>query len=159
MLNIHIIAVGKIKEIFFSDAVADYIKRLSGKAKITVTEVTEERCSENPSAAEIKAVLQKEGQRILSHCPAGAFLIPLCIEGRQHSSEEFSRAIHSAAGTHKAVVFIIGGSFGLSDEVKAAGHLLLSVSKMTFPHQLFRVLLTEQIYRAVMIENGSRYHK
>lgn len=159
MIKINLVAVGKLKEKYLKEAVAEYSKRISAYAKITVVEINEYRCGDNPSEAEIKQVLQKEGEQIIAKIPKGSFVIPMCIEGEQKSSEAFSKEIECISLTNSEITFIIGGSFGLSDEVKALGKLKLSFSKMTFPHQLMRVILLEQIYRALSISNKSKYHK
>ena len=247
MININIICVGKLKEQFLRDGCAEYLKRLSPYAKTQITEVAEERASENPSAAEIKNILEKEGKRIeylknsfnklkmftsqskldlelakligniltdigiierlnlIYHLnyikqnsisslkdyqnvkkddlifadiistivnilekegarieekiPKGAAVIPLCIEGKEFSSPEFAAEIEKISLVSSKIVFVIGGSFGLSDKVKALGKIKLSFGKITLPHQLARLVLTEQIYRAFSIINNSRYHK
>jgi 23S rRNA (pseudouridine1915-N3)-methyltransferase len=159
MIKIHIITVGKLKEKYLRDAVAEYTKRISAYAKIDVVEVNEHKCADNPSPAEIQQVLEKEGERIIAKIPHGSFVIPMCIEGTQKTSEEFSAEIEKIALSTSEITFIIGGSFGLSDEVKRLGRLKLSFSKMTFPHQLMRVILLEQVYRALSISNNAKYHK
>ena len=160
MIRVSVIAVGKLKEKYLRDACVEYTKRLGAFSKINIIEISEERCSDNPSPSEIEQVKNKEGARILSRIPKGAYVIPMCIEGTQLSSEEFSRKLDeiSLSGFGE-VVFIIGGSFGLSDEVKRAGKIRLSFGKLTLPHQLMRVILLEQIYRAFSISNNSKYHK
>ncbi len=160
MIKITIIAVGKLKEKYLRDACAEYLKRLGVYAKVNVIEVNEERCSDNPSATEIENVKQKEGQRIIAKIPKASFIVPMCIEGTQYSSEDFAQKIEATAvDGNGEITFIIGGSFGLSDEVKALGNLKLSFGKLTLPHQLMRVVLLEQIYRAFSILNNSKYHK
>lgn len=159
MININIICVGKLKEQFLRDGCAEYLKRLSPYAKTQITEVAEERASENPSAAEIKNILEKEGARIEEKIPKGAAVIPLCIEGKEFSSPEFAAEIEKISLVSSKIVFVIGGSFGLSDKVKALGKIKLSFGKITLPHQFARLVLTEQIYRAFSIINNSRYHK
>ncbi len=159
MIKITIIAVGKLKEKYLRDAVSEYEKRISAYAKINIIEVSEHRCGDSPSPAEIRQVLQKEGEQIIAKIPKGSFVIPMCIEGTQKTSEDFSKEIERISLTSSEITFVIGGSFGLSDEVKALGKTKLSFSKMTFPHQLMRVILLEQIYRALSISNNSKYHK
>ncbi len=160
MIKITIIAVGKLKEKYLRDACAEYLKRLGVYAKVNVIEVNEERCSDNPNATEIENVKQKEGQRIIAKIPKASFIVPMCIEGTQYSSEDFAQKIEATAvAGNGEITFIIGGSFGLSDEVKALGKLKLSFGKLTLPHQLMRVVLLEQIYRAFSILNNSKYHK
>ncbi|WP_294778726.1 23S rRNA (pseudouridine(1915)-N(3))-methyltransferase RlmH [uncultured Eubacterium sp.] len=159
-MKVTVIAVGKLKEKYLRDACAEYLKRLGVYAKVNVVEVNEERCSDNPSGTEIENVKQKEGQRIIAKIPKGSFVVPMCIEGTQYSSEDFAKKIEATAvAGNGEITFIIGGSFGLSDEVKALGKLKLSFGKLTLPHQLMRVVLLEQIYRAFSILNNSKYHK
>ncbi len=160
MIKVTVIAVGKLKEKYLRDACAEYLKRLGVYAKVNVVEIGEERCSDNPSGTEIENVKQKEGQRIIAKIPKGSFVVPMCIEGTQYSSEDFAKKIEATAvAGNGEITFIIGGSFGLSDEVKALGKLKLSFGKLTLPHQLMRVVLLEQIYRAFSILNNSKYHK
>jgi len=156
MLTVNLLCVGKIKEPYFRDAIDEYVKRLRPFCKFQITEIPESRIMDAPSAADIEAALEKEGKRLLEK--SAGLILPLCIEGRQHSSEELSGLLDTAKQTHGAVSFIIGSSHGLSDLVKKAG-TGLSMSKMTFPHTLARVMLTEQIYRAFMILNRTKYHK
>jgi len=160
MIKINIIAVGKLKEKYLGDACAEYLKRLKAFAKVEIIEINEYRCSDNPSDTEIENVKEKEGEQILAKTPKGSFVIPMCIEGRQLSSEEFSSKLGEVMlGGCGDFTFIIGGSFGLSDKVKSAGNLKLSFGKITLPHQLMRVVLLEQVYRALSIMNNSKYHK
>lgn len=160
MLNITLICVGRLKEPYLQAACDEYCKRLKTLCKCTVVELQPERLSESPSAGEIAAALEKEGKRILEKVPSGAAVIAMCIEGNQLSSQEFAQklAAFAVSGTG-SLAFVIGGSFGLSDSVKQKSILRLSVSRMTFPHQLFRVMLLEQIYRALQINAGAKYHK
>ena len=158
-MNFTIIAVGKLKEKYLEDACKEYLKRLS-QYNPEIIELTPERLSDNPSENEIRNALEKEGKRILEKVPKGARVYVLCIEGKQRTSEEFSREIDNAKlSGYNSIAFIIGGSFGLSDEIKRIGHEKLSMSKMTFPHQLMRVILLEQIYRSFRISNKEPYHK
>lgn len=160
MIKVNIIAVGKLKEKYLKDACNEYIKRLGAYSKVNIIEINEERCSDNPSNNEIEQVKQKEGERIIAKIPKGSYVIPMCIEGQQMSSEEFSKRLENiSVNGFGEVTFIIGGSFGLSDDVKAQGKLKLSFGKLTLPHQLMRVILLEQIYRAFSITNNSKYHK
>lgn len=160
MPEVTFVCIGKLKEQYLRDACAEYSKRLSAFCKLKVIELAPERLSENPSQAEIQKALSIEGKRILEKIPDRAAIIAMCIEGRQLSSEELSKKLSELA-THGigSVAFVIGGSFGLSNEVKEKSTLRLSVSRMTFPHQLFRVMLLEQVYRAFQIQNGTKYHK
>ena len=159
-MNISIICVGRLKEKFWDDACREYSKRLSGICGFRITEVDEERIADSPNEANIKTTLEKEGKRLLAAVPKGAAVIAMCIEGRQKSSEELAAQIEELAlGGVSSIAFIIGGSWGLSDEVKRAAGIKLSMSEMTFPHQLARVMLCEQIYRAFQINAGTKYHK
>lgn len=159
MINVTVIAVGKLKESYLRDGCGEYIKRLGAFAKVNVVEISEERASDNPSQSEINHVIQKEGERILSKIPKGAAVIPLCIEGKEYSSTDFSRLIENISMNSSHLCFVIGGSFGLSESVKSAGKYKLSFGKMTLPHQLARMVLFEQVYRAFSISNNSKYHK
>ena len=160
MRNVKILCVGKLKERYLSDACAEYIKRLHAFCKPEIIELPESRMPDNPSEAEIAACLKREGEEILTKIPPGAMVIPMCIEGKQLSSEELARELSNAGVMGiSCACFIIGGSWGLSQAVKSAGKLRLSMSKMTFPHQLARVMLLEQVYRAFSINPGSKYHK
>ncbi len=159
MINISIICVGKLKERYLKDGCAEYLKRLSAYAKVQITEIAEERASDHPSPAEIHNIIAKEGARIMDKIPKGAAVIPLCIEGREYPSPEFAAQIENISLRNSKIAFVIGGSFGLSDKVKSLGKIKLSFGKMTLPHQLARLVLLEQIYRAFSIINHSRYHK
>lgn len=159
MQDVRIICVGKLKEQYWRDACAEYSKRLSAYSKFSIIEIEEHRLPDNPSAAQIEAGLNAEGKNILAKCPAGFDIIAMCIEGKPHSSEQLAALAERSAMEGRGMCFIIGGSFGLSDEVKAKSKVKLSMSPMTFPHQLARVMLCEQIYRAFCINNGSKYHK
>lgn len=159
MLDVRIICVGKLKEAYWRDACAEYTKRLGAYCRFTITEIDEYRLPDSPSRSQIDAGMQAEGKQMLAKCPAGARLIAMCIEGKTRSSEALAQTMEELSMTGGAVCFLIGGSFGLSDEVKNASQIKLSMSPMTFPHQLARVMLCEQIYRAFCINNGSKYHK
>lgn len=160
MLGITILAVGKIKEKFYRDAIDEYSKRLTRYCKFSIYEVKDEPMSERPEKSEIDAVLKKEGERLKEKIPKNAYLVSLCIEGRKTDSVGFSEIIESAANCGKSeIVFVIGGSLGICDEIKNLSDLKLSFSDMTFPHQLMRVILSEQLYRAFNILSGGKYHK
>ncbi len=160
MLSVNIICVGKLKEKYLRDACLEYSKRLGSSCKLEITELAAERCAENPSKSEILRVINAEGKRILQRLEKCGCVIAMCIEGFQMSSEELAEHLESAAVSGKSSIsFVIGGSYGLSDEVKARADLKLSMSKMTFPHQLARIMLLEQIYRAFQISSGGKYHK
>lgn len=157
-MNINLIVIGKLKEEYLRSACAEYIKRLSRFCTFELHELDECRLSENPSEKEIAAALGKEAEQIKRFLKG--FIIPMCIEGRQLSSIDFSQKISSAGiNGFSAVTFIIGSAFGLAEEIKSMGNFRLSMSEMTFPHQLARVMLLEQIYRAFQIASGGKYHK
>lgn len=160
MLGITLICIGKLKEQYLRDASAEYIKRLSALCKLNIIELTAEKLSDNPGEKEIANALDAEGRRIIEKIPKGARVYTMCIEGRQRSSEELSSEMEKVAlDGVSSIAFIIGGSFGLSHEVKALSGEKLSMSKMTFPHQIARIMLLEQIYRALQISLGTKYHK
>ncbi|MBR3289847.1 MAG: 23S rRNA (pseudouridine(1915)-N(3))-methyltransferase RlmH [Clostridia bacterium] len=160
MRNITVLCLGRLKEGYFRDACAEYLKRLGGFARVQVCELEEERLPDAPSAAQIEAALAAEGKRILAKIPHGAAVVALCVEGKELSSKALAGTLSrwSVNGTSHTV-FVIGSSFGLAPEVKAAARLQLSMSPMTFPHGLARVMLLEQLYRAAQIESGGKYHK
>lgn len=159
-MNIEIIAVGKIKESYLKNGIKEYQKRLSPYCKLQILEVAEEKAPENLSEKEMAQVLEREGNRILGKINPTSFVIPLCIEGQALSSEEMAEKLSELMLTGKShITFIIGGSLGLSHEVKARGDMSLSFSKFTFPHQLMRLILMEQIYRWFKIIRGETYHK
>ena len=159
MLRVKIITVGKLKEKYLREAQAEYLKRLGAFCKAEVTELPEAKLPDNPSEALIKEGLKKEAKKILAEIPKGAYVYSLCIEGKGISSEELAEKIELNAGNTSSVVFVIGSSFGLDEEVKRQSDFKLSFSKMTFPHQLARIMALEQIYRAFSINNNSKYHK
>ena len=160
MLSIYLVCVGRLKERFYQDACAEYLKRLSPYCKLTLLELPEERLPQSPSQGQIDAALEKEGQAIRSKLPPNTSLVCLCVEGRLRSSEELASLVqtweHNSA---KHLAFVIGGSFGLAESLKAEAWVRLSMSPMTFPHHLARVMVLEQIYRAFKINEGSSYHK
>jgi 23S rRNA (pseudouridine1915-N3)-methyltransferase len=159
MLNIDIICVGGLKEQYWRDACNEYCKRLTPWVKLRIVEISEER-SANASESMIKAVLEAEGERILAALPEQAFAIALCIEGTKLTSEKLAAKISEIMlSGRSSVEFIIGGSHGLSKPVKNRAQLCFSMSDLTFPHQLARVMLLEQIYRAMSINMGGKYHK
>lgn len=159
-MSIKLICVGKMRERFYIEAFEEYKKRLGAYCRLECTEIAEQRLPEDPSNGEIAAALEREGAEILRAIPSDAFVAALCVEGRQRSSEEFASLFRERANSGKPkLCFLIGGSCGLSETVKARADLKLSMSNMTFPHHLARVMLAEQIYRAFKINEGSRYHK
>lgn len=160
MLNLSLICAGRLREKHYIAAFAEYEKRLRPYCKFELTELPEERLPQNPAPAEVTAALAKEAADIKKHIPAGAYTVALCIEGSQLSSEDFSALLQRCANTGKSrVCFLMGSSFGLDEGLKRRSDLLLSLSKMTFPHHLARVMLAEQIYRGIMITEGAKYHK
>ena len=160
MQKVTVLCVGKLKEKFYIDAAAEYAKRLSRFCKLELVELPEERLPEDPSPAQIEAALLKEATAIRAKLPAGAALIALCVEGELRSSEALARQMAAWAGQGVSqLVFLIGGSFGLHPSIKGSAKLRLSMSPMTFPHHLARVMVLEQIYRAYQINAGTRYHK
>ena len=160
MLNVSVICIGKLKEKYLTDACAEYAKRLSAFCKLNIIELPESRLPDDPSDKLIEQCLAKEGEQILSKIPKDAYVIPMCIEGKMLSSPELAEKMAAVPVMGKSqIVFVIGGSFGLSDAVKKRGDFRLSMSPMTFPHQLARVMLLEQVYRGFMIGSGGKYHK
>lgn len=160
MLNISVICVGKLKEKYWRDACAEYAKRLSSDCKFNIIEVDEHPAPDNASPAQIQNVIAQEGKKILARLDKNTRIIAMCIEGKPLSSEKFAEKLSSlAVNGVSSIAFVIGGSWGLSNEIKDSAVLKLSMSDMTFPHQLARVMLCEQIYRAFRINSGSKYHK
>ena len=157
MVKINIITVGSIKEKYLKDAIAEYQKRLSRFAKLTIIELDEAYLPQSPAPVDVERALDKEADAILRRLSGGA-RIALCVEGGLLSSEDFANKLR-ALETSGSIDFIIGSSHGLSERVKAACSLRLSFSKMTFPHQLMRLILCEQIYRAFKINRNESYHK
>ena len=161
MLKITVLCVGNLKEKYLKDACCEYLKRLSKYCSVEIVEVEEYKMiKNNPSDAEINVCKDKEGERIISKINKNSYVISMCIEGKMFSSEDFCKLISTkmVEGVGN-VCFIIGGSWGLSDKVKKMCDLKRSMSKMTFPHQLARVMLCEQIYRIFQIINSGKYHK
>ena len=160
MLQINILYVGNIKDKFYAEAVREYEKRLSAFCKVKNIELKEEKPPENPSDAEIALVIRKEGDRLLEAMPKKGYKIALCVEGTQISSEELANKMSSVTVSGDSeITFIIGGAFGMDERVKKAANYRLSISKMTFTHRMMRVILAEQIYRALNILSGGNYHK
>ena len=160
MVNVTLLCVGKLKENYWREACAEYEKRLGAFCKFRLIEVTEERLPDNPSAAQIAATVEAEGKRLLEKLPRDSAMIPLCIEGRELDSPALAAYVQrlTVEGTSH-IALVIGGSWGLSDEVKSRAALRLSMSPMTFPHQLARVMVLEQLYRSFQINGGGKYHK
>ena len=159
MLNVKFITLGTLKEAYLRDAAAEYEKRLGGFCRFEGVQLKEERLSDDPSDSEIKSALEKESEKILSLVPSRAYVVAMCVEGKQLSSPELADKLEEISARTSDVCFIIGSSFGLSDTVKQRADLKLSVSKLTFPHQLMRVILLEAVYRAFNIQKGTKYHK
>ena len=157
MVKINLVAVGKVKENYFADGIKEYAKRLSRFCEFNLIELQEENYSKADDGT-IKIIKEKEGERILDYLKG--YVIAMAIEGKKTSSEKFADKLDSIISRGNGVItFVIGGSYGLADKVKARADELMSFSEMTFPHTLFRLMLTEQIYRAFSILNGSAYHK
>ena len=160
MLKITLITVGRLKEQYLRDAVKEYEKRLSTLCSLKNVEIDAAKLPDNPNDSQISAALENESTKIIASIPSGAYVIPMCIEGKQIDSVELSTKFQNLAVSGNGnICFIIGGSYGLSDNVKQLANFKLSMSKMTFPHQLARVMLLEQIYRAFKISQGGTYHK
>lgn len=159
MLSIRIICVGKLKEKYWEAACTEYLKRLGGYCSPSVTEVRESKLPANASEADERNVILKEGKEILSKIDSGDYVIALDIKGRELASEEIARKLADVSFNYSKVDFVIGGSLGLSDEVKQRADMKLSFGRITLPHQLARVVALEQIYRAFKINAGEAYHK
>lgn len=160
MLRITVAAVGKIKEKSMKGMIDEYSKRLKGYCRLEILEIPDEPCRENASEKERQAVMAREGEKLLGKIPPEAFVIPLVIEGKQLTSTSLARKIENwAVGGNSHLCFVIGGSLGLHSSVRERGNFPLSFSPMTFPHQLMRVMLLEQIYRAFRISRNEPYHK
>ena len=160
MQRVTVLCVGKLKEKFYIDAAAEYVKRLQRHCKLELIELPEQRLPDDPSPAEIQKALRAEGDAIREKLPKGGAVIALCIEGKPCSSQELSRRMADLAVQGKTqLTFLIGGSVGLSEDVKKLADWRLSMSPMTFPHHMARIMLLEQIYRAYQIADGTKYHK
>lgn len=160
MQTVTILCVGKLKEKFYFDACAEYQKRLTRFCRLNLIELPEQRLPDAPSPAEIAAALEREADAIMEKLPRGGAVVALCVEGRGLSSEKLAETManYAARGVSQ-LTFLIGGSFGMAERVKDAADLRLSMSQMTFPHHLARVMLLEQVYRAYQIQAGTKYHK
>ena len=160
MFEITLITVGKLKEKFYISAVEEYEKRLKGYCKFQIIELQEVKLPDNPSPAQITAGLEKEAEKILSRIPKGAWFCVMTPEGKLLSSEDLASKLSQIKSSGKSsACFLIGSSFGIADKVKALADFKLSMSPMTFPHHLARVMVLEQLYRAEAIQAGSKYHK
>ena len=159
MIQVTVITVGSLKEAYWRDAVAEYEKRLSSFAKVNLIQLKETKVGDDPSEGEIRAVLADEAKRILAAIPQRSYPIAMCVEGKQFSSEALAERLQSAIDGQGSLCLVIGSSHGLAPEVKEACQLRLSVSALTFPHQMMRVLLLEVLYRSFSILKGTKYHK
>ena len=159
MHRVTLITVGTLKESYLADAAAEYAKRLSLFCDLREVNLPEERIADENDPRAVSAALSREGDKILAAVPKGTPLIALCVEGKQLSSEEFAETVGRFGDAGGTLAFVIGSSHGLSPAVKASAALKLSYSKMTFPHQLMRVLFLESLYRAYTIRTGKKYHK
>ncbi len=159
MLNVRFITLGTLKESYLREAAAEYEKRLGAFCRFEMIQLKEERLSDDPSENEIKNALERESERIFAQIPPRAYVVAMCVEGKQLASPELAQRLEDIMSRSSDTCFIIGSSFGLSESVKHRADLCLSVSKLTFPHQLMRVLLLEAVYRAFNIQKGTKYHK
>ena len=157
--TVRFITVGNLKESYLREAAAEYMKRLSGMCRVEEVELKEVKLPDDPSESEIKKALSEEAKAIFAAIPPRSFPIALCVEGKQMSSPDLSRKLESVTAECGTLCFIIGSSHGLAPEVKSAAKMRLSVSELTFPHQLMRVILYEAVYRCYQIAKGSKYHK
>ena len=159
-MNIYVICVGKLKERFYEQAAAEYAKRLGAYCSLQILQLPEQRLPQDPTRGQIDAALAKEAAAIRAKLPPSASVIALCVEGRPYSSEGLAALLSTwSGGSAKNLVFLIGGSHGLHPSLKEQAWVRLSMSPMTFPHHLARVMLLEQIYRGFKINEGSNYHK
>ena len=159
MLNINIVCIGKIKEKYLQDAINEYTKRLSKYCKLNIIELPDEKIPDKLSPNLSEQIREKECSKILNHVKKDSYVIALDVQGTQFSSIDFSKKIENISMENSNITFIIGGSLGLTSNLLNNCNLKVSFSKMTFPHQLFRVFLLEQIFRAFKITNGETYHK
>lgn len=159
MATIKFISIGTLKEDYLREAVAEYEKRLSGFCKVENINLKEYKLPQDPSDAEIQKALSEEAKAIIAAMGERSYKIILCVEGKQYSSEELATLLDSAFSRANEICFVIGSSHGLHDSVKKMGDVRLSVSKLTFPHQLMRVILLEAVYRGMNIIKGTKYHK
>lgn len=159
MLTINVVCVGKIKEQFFRDAISEYSKRLSKYCKLDILELPDEKIPNNPSDKIIEEIKEKECNNIISHIKKDSYVICLDLKGKEFSSEELSKNIDNLCLTTSHITFVIGGSLGITDKLLHMANQRVCFSKLTFPHQLIRVFLLEQLYRSFKISNGEAYHK
>ena len=159
MLNVKMFVTGTLKEQYYKSAIEEYKKRLTNLCQFDIIEFKEYKLPDSPTERQIEQALEAEGDKILSAMPQRAYKIALCVEGKQISTEEFAKKLDDIAMSHGEVCLVIGSSFGLSEKLKSACDMRLSVSKMTLTHQMMRVWLTEIIYRCLSINHGGKYHK
>lgn len=159
MLSVKIISLGTLKEPYLRDAAAEYSKRLSSYCKLNMVQLKESKLPDSPSDKEIATALDDEAKAILAELSPRSYKIAMCVEGKQLSSEALARKIQDISAERSEICLVIGSSHGLSDKVKSACDMRLSVSELTFPHQLLRIMLLEAIYRAFNINAGTKYHK
>lgn len=159
MMKLTVISPGKLKEKYLRDAADEYIKRLSRFCDLAIIEPEPYRLPEHPSSGQITTALENEADILLKKIPDNSFVIALCVEGKKLSSEQLATKVNELSALGRPLTLIIGSSYGLSNRVKSRADLKLSMSDMTFPHQLFRIMLLEQLYRAFQINAGSEYHK
>ena len=159
MVGVKFITLGTLKEQYLREAAAEYEKRLSAFCKIQIIQLKEEKLPDSPTDGEIEKALEREAEKVMAEIPPRAYKIAMCVEGKQLSSEELAEKLGEISERYGDVCFIIGSSHGLSDKVKKACDARISVSKLTFPHQLMRVLLLEAVYRGFNILKGTKYHK
>jgi 23S rRNA (pseudouridine1915-N3)-methyltransferase len=159
MADICFISVGTLKESYLKDAVAEYKKRLMQYAKVEEINISEQTIKNEDDISEVRRALDAEGERIIAKIPKASYIIAMCVEGKEYDSIALAKAIGEAVDLRGRVTFIIGSSHGLSDNVKNLADAKISLSRLTFPHQLMRVILIEAIYRSFTIISGKRYHK
>ena len=159
MLNVRLITVGSLKEAYWRDAAAEYEKRLGGLCRLEHVNLKEAKLPSEPLPKQVERALEEEADAILAAMPPRAYKIAMCVEGKQTTSEGFAQQLERIASENGTVCLVIGSSYGLSERVKAACEHRMSVSSMTFPHQLLRVMLLEILYRSFQIQRGTRYHK
>lgn len=160
MLHINVICIGKLKEKYLQDALSEYSKRLSKYCILNITELPDEKLPNNLNDSLTNMIKEKESNNIISHIEKNSYVITLDLNGKQYTSEEFSRKINNISlNNSSSITFIIGGTLGLSDKVLKSSNELICFSKMTFPHQLIRIFLLEQIFRAFKISNNETYHR
>ena len=159
MLNIHIVCIGKVKESYLRDAINEYSKRLSKYCKLTILELPDEKIPDKLNESLANEIKEKESNAILHHIKKDSYIICLDLAGKEFSSEDFSKNLENLSLQTSHITFVIGGSLGLSSEILKKAHQKICFSKMTFPHQLIRVFLLEQIFRGFKISNGETYHR